>query len=726
MPPRINDLVDGRYRVLGVLGQGGAGRVYRVEDTARAGEVVALKILERTDEKWAAAFRREFEVLAAMSHPNVVRVMDFGPGPDPGTAYFTAELVVGDDIFRVTDATDVHFRLSVLTELVRALAFVHARGILHRDLKPANVLVDSRAFPGERVKLVDFGLARGATRMGKVTLFAGTPPYMAPELLEGGPPTVGTDLYALGVTAYRLFKRELPYAVKTAAALQVARSQGAPPPLPDDVSEDVAALINEMMDPDPARRPRSASAVSARLERNEALRASRPPPVLGEAPLMGRVIPLSMLKVAYEAAARGRQGGTVVLTGPAGIGRTRLISAFEDGVQLVGGRVASARCEAEGASPHVLVALARAVLAFSARSAPPASVRLLTEASRGLLPTSTAGLGALAAALDAGAEPRVLVVDDAHHAEAETLVVLSFLASQAVAPRLLVISARDDSTADWPERLRAVAQQPGVQRAFLGPLSAADGRAMAASLLGRSALPMTLLRQVDTAKGVPRLIEDAVRSLLVAGTLQAGNSGLTYVAPAPTANTNPRAPSGAPDALKDTSLDDRLLLCALALSLEPQSEATLADAFDREPHVVAISMAALENADLVHRRTGADGTTLFVPDMPAAAAGLGTNATDRLVRAVAADGTLQQAQRLAARMVIIGGGPLERVVELLTTSGLGDDGARALLAAAEERPYSRDAARLAGAAMALDRESPHFSTEERLRAQGFLDRTEAG
>jgi hypothetical protein len=115
-----------------------------------------------------------------------------------------------------------------------------------------------------------------------------------------------------------------------------------------------------------------------------------------------------------------------------------------------------------------------------------------------------------------------------------------------------------------------------------------------------------------------------------------------------------------------------------------------------------------------------------VANFPLTQAQAGTHATDRLVRAVAADGTLQQAQRVAARMVLLCGGALERVVDLLTTSGLGDDGARALLAAAEERPHARDARRLALAALDLDADTHQLTKDERLRAQRYLDRTETG
>ena len=717
MPPQINDLVDGRYRVLGVLGHGGAGRVYRVEDTARNGRVLALKVLERTDEKWAAAFRREFETLAALSHPNVVGVSDFGPGPDPGTAYFTAELVAGDDIFRITEGVDNATRMSLLVELTRALQFVHHRGILHRDLKPANILVNLTAPPGQRVKLVDFGLARGASRMGKVTLFAGTPPYMAPELLEGAPPSVQTDLFALGVTAYRLFRRELPYLAKTAAALQVARNQGPPPPLPADVPADVGQLIHSLMDPEPSMRPTSAAHVSNLLERNQRLMGPEAPPVvLGDAPLLGRVEAMATLRGAYEHAAQERRARTVLVGGAAGMGRSRLLGALEDAVQLLGGRVASVALGQAGT--HPLTQLARSVLAFAGRSSPAASQRILADVARGRIPKGNAALSAVAAALDAGTQPRVVVVDDAHLADQPTLVVLNFLAAQSLAPRLLLLAARDDASAAWPALLERLAGAEGVIRLGLAALSPSEARTMAASLMGRAALPVALLPRVDQARGVPRLVEDAVEQLLPLGALKAGAAGLTYVAPAPQ-----RPGTGI---LYEITPDDRLLLCALSMSLEPQTSANLAAALDQTPQVTQVAAAALEQAALLARRgASSNGADLFVLG-PAAdqRAAQGTQGTDRILRAVAADGALPLAQRAAARLVLAAGGPLERAVELLTTSGLADDGAHALLAAAEERPHSADAAVLARAALQLDDEgqdTQRLSPEERQRCQRLAD-----
>lgn len=718
--PQLNDLIDGRYRVTGVLGHGGAGRVYRVEDTARGGRVLALKVLERTDEKWAAAFRREFETLAAMSHPNVVSVLDFGPGMDPGTAYFTAELVEGEDIFRATEGLSTPMRMALLAELTRALQFVHHRGILHRDLKPANVLVDILAAAGQRVKLVDFGLARGASRMGKVTLFAGTPPYMAPELLEGAPPSVATDLFALGVTGYRLFKRELPYQAKTAAALQIARSQGPPPPLPEDVPSEVAALLLSMMETEPSHRPASASAVSNLLERNEALSASAPPVVLGDAPLMGRIGPMALLREKYDLAEKARQASTVVLSAPAGMGRTRLVGALEDAVQLLGGRVASVLFTPGSEGTPVLVQLARSVLAFAGRSSPAASQRILMDVAGGNIPNEVSGLAALAAALDAGLEPRLMVADDAHLADDASLLVMAYLAAQPMAPRLLVVTARDDASAAWPEYLARLAEMPSVQRMELSALSQAEARAMAASLLGRSALPMGLLRRVDQARGVPRLVEDTVRMLLPTGALRAGTSGLTYVAPAPERPGGPFA---------EMTADDRLLLCALSLAQEPVGVAWLADALDSPRTATQITVAALEARQLLQRRgQTTTGDALYVLG-PAADSGVATTTgSDRLIRAVVADGTLQRAQRAAGRLTLAAGGPLERAVELLTTSGLGDDAARALLAAAEERPYAADAARLARAALQLHQEARGtlLTLEERLRCQRFVDKTHPG
>jgi serine/threonine-protein kinase len=722
MPIDDNDIVDGRYRILGVLGQGGAGRVYRAADLAKGGEVVALKVLERTDEKWAAGFRREFETLAAMSHPNVVRVMDFGPGVDPGTAYFTAELVVGDDIYRATENSTVGERLGLITEMVRALAFVHNRGILHRDLKPANVLVSPQAPSGERVKLVDFGLARGASRRGQVTLFAGTPPYMAPELLEGQPPTVATDLYALGVTIYRLLRREMPYQAKNAAALQIARSQSPPPPLPEEVSADVAQFIHDLMDPDPRRRPSSAASVSARLERSEVLVSGRPPVVLGEAPLLGRIIPLTILKVAFDTAARSRQGGVVFLTGPAGIGKSRLVAAFEDNVQVTGGRVASARCEPGEDGPSALVQLSRAVLAFAGRSAPGASQRLLFGAARGIVPNAPAELGALAAALDAGPDPRVLIIDDAHHADEPTQMAISHLAAQTVAPRLLVVCARDDASARWSDTLRLLLAMPGVQRVVLPPLNQSEARALAASLLGRAALPMDLLKSVDRAGGVPRLVEDAVKRLVPLGVFRPTDSGLTYVPSARTRGLDATT-SSVTDPIVQASVDDRLLLCALTLSDSAQTAAGLALALDRRDLDVSIALTSLEQRGLVERRQGA-GADTFLPTaltlrpVPRRAEGSQVLEVSRAVRAAAGDGTLSLAQRAAARLLLRGGADAGEVAELLVTSGLSDDPAQALLLAADEHPTAADAPALAQAALHLDATGAgRLTTEERARAR---------
>src|SRR5690349_458572 len=155
-------LVAGRYRILERLGEGGLGTVYRVEDQAE-GVARALKIMPRAPGR--GNLRSEFQVLAHLVHDNVVRVFDFGVTPR-GDDWFTMELVEGGDLRALTLApTDPAFP-RLVGGILRALAFLHARGIVHADVKPSNILVDASRLasePSRAARLADFGLAAHAT-----------------------------------------------------------------------------------------------------------------------------------------------------------------------------------------------------------------------------------------------------------------------------------------------------------------------------------------------------------------------------------------------------------------------------------------------------------------------------------------------------------------------------------------------------------------------------------
>ena len=202
-------LLAQRYRIVGLLGKGGMGEVYRADDLT-LGQPVALKFIPRelaSDATRFSHFLDEARAARQVAHGNVCRVYDIGETEDPsGTGpvrrFLTMEYVDGEDLatsLRRIGRFPADKGLEIARQLCAGLAAVHERGLLHRDLKPANVMLDGRG----RVRLTDFGLAGEARQDAPVGEVAGTPAYMAPELLKGEAATVRSDIYALGLVSVR-------------------------------------------------------------------------------------------------------------------------------------------------------------------------------------------------------------------------------------------------------------------------------------------------------------------------------------------------------------------------------------------------------------------------------------------------------------------------------------------------------------------------------------------
>ncbi|HET7696714.1 MAG TPA: serine/threonine-protein kinase [Vicinamibacterales bacterium] len=265
-------IFDDRYRILGRLGKGGMGEVYRADDL-KLGQPVALKFLpEAVDRDPARLTQLHTEVRMArqVSHPNVCRVYDVGEFE--GHTFLSMEYVDGEDLASLLRRIG-RFPQDRAIELARqtcaGLAAAHDRGVVHRDLKPANIMLDGSG----RIRITDFGLA-GAT--GE-TLRAGTPAYMAPEQLAGGEVTPRSDIYALGLVLYELFTGQRALDAPTMAELIARREQGdivPPTALVRDLDEGIERAIMRCLDPDPARRPPSALAVSAALPGGDPLAAA--------------------------------------------------------------------------------------------------------------------------------------------------------------------------------------------------------------------------------------------------------------------------------------------------------------------------------------------------------------------------------------------------------------------------------------------------------------------
>ena len=256
-----------RYRIVGLLGRGGMGEVYRADDL-HLGQPVALKFLPADVERDPLRLERfvaEVRTARQTSHPNLCRVYDLGEYD--GRRFLSMEYIDGEDLrslLRRIGRLPEDKGLQIARQLCAGLAAMHDRGVLHRDLKPANVMIDGDG----RVRLTDFGLAAASADVngGEV---AGTPAYMAPEQLSGGALTPQSDVYALGLVLFELFTGDRVHkGDRLADVRQVSKTSGA---LLDPA---IGRVIERCLDPDPKKRPASAIAVAAALPGGDPLAAA--------------------------------------------------------------------------------------------------------------------------------------------------------------------------------------------------------------------------------------------------------------------------------------------------------------------------------------------------------------------------------------------------------------------------------------------------------------------
>jgi serine/threonine-protein kinase len=260
-------MLAGRYRIVGLLGRGGMGEVYRAEDL-KLGQPVALKFLSKEVTDRAdrlARFHQEVRLARQVSHPNVCRVHDIAE--TGGQHFLSMEYVDGEDLaslLRRIGRLPSDKALELARQLCAGLAAAHDRKVLHRDLKPANVLIDGRG----RAHLADFGLANLSDERRDTREVAGTPGYMAPEQWEGREVTTRTDVYALGLVLYEMFTGQRARTVDGAPLAGRAQT-GAPVASPStyisDLDPAIERVILRCLERDPARRPASAIAVAAAL-----------------------------------------------------------------------------------------------------------------------------------------------------------------------------------------------------------------------------------------------------------------------------------------------------------------------------------------------------------------------------------------------------------------------------------------------------------------------------
>ncbi len=563
----VGEALSGRYQILSRLGQGASADVYRVRDAA-SGRELALKVMRQVPEAGEAlAFRREFLLLTRLRHPGLVQVFDFEVLPD-GRPCFSAEIVEGKslgDVGRLSgdDAT------AAVRDLARVLDHLHRSSLVHCDLKPDNAV----RTPAGAIKLLDLGLAQapGEGRSG------GTPTFMAPEVARGAPTDPRSDLYSLGAVGYFLLTGRPPHQGSSAAEVLAEAMRQPPPPLPATAPPDLARVVMALLAKDPAARPPLVS-VLATLGVGDTGRQVLPDRVL-DTPLVGRQAELAELATLLDHARSTGQLAVVRVSGPAGIGKDRLLAEFRAGRQAAGMRFAVGRSVPGGANYH---AFDEAVRALGADTAPPWQAKSDMPASR------SAMLGAVTAyfARLGRSGPVAIHLADWHAADPASKAVLAHLEQTRPAGSVvLFVSDR----------------QPHDRALAIGPLPEGDTKAAAEAMLGGIPLAPALGHELHAvSEGNPLFLNGILARTLALDLLEPAVAGMR--------SRKPLAAYAMPSNLAEAMLERLsgrgaaavLLARTLAILGHPAALPLLARASDLAPDAFAVALDELEAAGMLH------------------------------------------------------------------------------------------------------------------------------
>ncbi len=322
------EVLQGRFRVMELLGRGGMGDVYLAEQIS-LGRKVALKTLREDlslQPGMTERFKREALLLSQVDHPSVVRVIDFGQAD--ASYVLVMEYVEGESLaLTAREPIAVERAVRVLKDIAEGLETIHAKGIVHRDLKLDNVLL-TRSGSSERARLLDFGIARFAesdapgNSVTQAGLVLGTPEYISPEQATGGKVEPRADVYAFGILAYRLLSGRHPFEGPSAREFLLQHISQAPPPLQSfapQVPAPLAQLVMACLEKDPAKRPdggKGLVAALAALGPLAAVNTTPSPGALGFADTMIRPTPAAPVPPPVPTASLGPQGPGVAAAAP--------------------------------------------------------------------------------------------------------------------------------------------------------------------------------------------------------------------------------------------------------------------------------------------------------------------------------------------------------------------------------------------------------------------------
>ncbi|HVS64998.1 MAG TPA: protein kinase [Thermoanaerobaculia bacterium] len=315
----------GKYEILGEIGAGGFGTVYRGRDTILK-RMVAIKTCSSEDDTLRLRFRREAEIVAGLQHPNITTIHDLGE--QDGVPYLVQEFLDGEDLSHVIGRRDdisIDQRARLLYGVANGLAHAHAHGIIHRDIKPGNIRVLSNG----SVKVMDFGIAKigdHQTELTRTGMMLGTGPYLAPEQLTDEQLDSRCDIFSFGVVAYELFAYQRPFEASTFSALLYKILNQPHTPIREvcpDLPEPLVELVERCLVKDRNRRISSFEEIRSQLAQVLSLSEERKVPLSSS-----RVFAERTVAVDSGTASPRRAGGSQDVKSSDNIA-TRMLSSSE-------------------------------------------------------------------------------------------------------------------------------------------------------------------------------------------------------------------------------------------------------------------------------------------------------------------------------------------------------------------------------------------------------------
>ena len=576
----IGEKLGERYEIVGEIGRGGMGVVFRARDPL-LGREVAIKMLPsvRLQGQAEERFEREARLVAQLDHPAVVPVYDFGQ--HEGSLYYVMPILEGESLRTLIDRGSVSLGdvLDLTVQIAGGLDYSHVRGVVHRDIKPENVMVSEMEGLGLRARLMDFGLAVGlaGSRVTEAGSLMGTVSYFSPEQARGESVDGRSDLYSLGIVLYECLAGTTPFSgslhtilYRTLHELPTGfRERGV------EVDEELEAVVLDCLAKDPERRPARGADLAERLRRyrstlgeRETLKVGAPRTARREARVhapvfVGRELELGELQRQLNASLRGECRFVVVGSDP-GMGKTRLVEeldrlAVERRIRVLRGRFSDQGgsipfqgfCDlvqdhfrnrdhhsTSSTGPPDLREVASDLIALfpvlseieeireaAAGPASPVPPQPIEAGDRStlheLLARTLARLG--------GGRPMVLVLENLH-ADESAIDALQYVVHRlGPTPTLVVATYRMTDLSRRHPLIRMVhgmADDPAFTSLRLGPLAPREHRALVESMMGEEQVTGELAGQLfESTEGNPFFTVELVRSLVDAGSISRGHTG---------------------------------------------------------------------------------------------------------------------------------------------------------------------------------------------------------